>query len=75
MSEEPTDPPFHSSERVVPPTEVDTSVGIKGPWVEVQITADTRGVYDFLWLSPDGAEELADRLGEVAEEVEEQTDD
>jgi hypothetical protein len=69
MSEEPIDPPFCTSERVVPPTEVDTSVGVKGPWVELEIVKNSREVHDFLWLSSEGAEQLADELREVADQL------
>jgi hypothetical protein len=68
MSEE--ELPVFSSERILPPTEADLSVSDKGDWVELQVTKNSREVYDFLWMSSDQAEALADELREVANQIE-----
>lgn len=67
MSEE--ELPVFSSERMLPPTEADLSVGEKGPWIELQVTNNSREVYDFLWMNADQAESLADELREVADQL------
>jgi hypothetical protein len=67
MSEE--ELPVFSSERILPPTEANLSVSVKGDWVELQVTKNSREVYDFLWMNPDQAENVADELREVANQI------
>jgi hypothetical protein len=42
---------------------------VKGDWVELQVTKNSREVYDFLWMNPDQAENVADELREVANQI------
>jgi hypothetical protein len=61
--------PVFTSERMLPPTEVEWSVDQKGPWVQIRISCNSREVNDYLMLTPEGAILLADHLEDVAEQL------